>query len=49
MMFDDNYEPTETDLKNPHLKEFIIKDDETAQRLIDAIEGASCNINRGSS
>ena len=38
MMFDDNYEPTETDLKNPHLKEFIIKDDETAQRLIDAIE-----------
>lgn len=38
MMFDDNYEPTEADLKNPHLKEFIIKDDETAQRLIDAME-----------
>ena len=40
-MFDDDfddYEPTEEDLKNPHLKEFIIKDDETAQRLIDAME-----------
>lgn len=41
-MFDDdfdNYEPTEEDLKNPHLKEFVIKDDETMQRLFDIIEG----------
>lgn len=40
-MFDDDfddYEPTEEDLKNPHLKEFVIKDDETMQRLIDAME-----------
>lgn len=34
----DDYKPTEEDLKNPHLKEFVIKDDETAQRLIDAME-----------
>ena len=34
----DNYEPDESDLRNPIFHKFEINDDETAQRLIDAME-----------